>query len=220
MEEKKKILKEIWEWGYCIIIAVALALVVRYFLGTPTLVQQQSMQTTFMPGDRLILNRWIKTIKGEFKRGDIITFEAPSQSIVPLADVDYENPVAVYNNEPTSVWGKFVKYVLEINKISYIKRIIAVAGDHIEIKEEKVYLNGEELEEVYLDEGVKTDLGSAGVYSDIIVPEGYVFVMGDNRDHSTDSRYFGCIPVSKIEGKVWIRFWPFSKFGKAKHVNF
>lgn len=220
MEEKKNMLKEIWEWGYCIIIAVVLALAVRYFLGTPTLVQQQSMQTTFMPGDRLILNRWIKTTKGEFKRGDIITFEAPSQSIVSLADVDYEKPVAIYNNEPTSFWGKFVKYVLEINKISYIKRIIAVAGDHIEIKDEKVYLNGEELEEVYLDEGVKTDLGSAGVYSDLIVPEGYVFVMGDNREHSTDSRYFGCIPVSKIEGKVWIRFWPFSKFGKAKHVNF
>jgi signal peptidase I len=59
MEEKKNVIKEILEWGYCIIIAVILALLVRYFLGTPTLVQQQSMQTTFMPGDRLILSRLI-----------------------------------------------------------------------------------------------------------------------------------------------------------------
>ena len=68
----------------------------------------------------------------------------------------------------------------------------------------------------YLIEGLRTDLGSYGVYTEVIVPEGYVFVMGDNRGHSTDSRCFGCIPVSKIEGKVWIRFWPFTKFGKVE----
>lgn len=216
MEEKKSVIKEILEWGYCIIIAVVLALLVRYFLGTPTLVQQQSMETTFMPGDRLILSRWTKTRKGEYKRGDIITFEAPSKSVLSLAEVDFENPVASYKNEPTSLWGKFKKYVLEINKISYIKRIIGVSGDHIEIKDGKVFLNNQELKEKYLSEGLRTDLGSYGVYSEVIVPEGYVFVMGDNRGHSTDSRCFGCIPVSKIEGKVWIRFWPFTKFGKVE----
>lgn len=216
MEQKKNIIIEILEWGYCIIIAVVLALLVRYFLGTPTLVQQQSMQTTFMPGDRLILNRWIKTIKGEYKRGDIITFEAPTKSVLSLAEVDFENPVATYKNEPTTIWGKLKKYVLEINKISYIKRIIGVEGDHIEIKEGKVFLNDKELQEDYLDEGVRTDLGSYGVYQDVVIPKGYVFAMGDNREHSTDSRCFGCIPVSKIEGKVWIRFWPFTKFGKVE----
>ena len=140
MEEKKSAIKEILEWGYCIIIAVVLALLVRYYLGTPTLVQQQSMQTTCMPGDRLILSRWTKTRKGEYKRGDIITFEAPSVSVVSLANVDYENPVATYKNEPKSLWGKFTKYILEINKTSYIKRIIGVAGDHVEIKDRKSIL--------------------------------------------------------------------------------
>lgn len=214
--EEKAVIKEILEWGYCIIIAIVLALLVRYFLGTPTIVQQQSMQTTFMPGDRLILSRIKKTTKGTYERGDIITFEAPSTSVVSAANVDFDNPKAKYENEPKGLWSKFVYYVLEINKTSYIKRIIGVAGDHIEIKDNKVYLNGEELEETYLDEGVVTNMGSYGVYSDIVVPEGYVFVMGDNREHSTDSRCFGCIPVSKIEGKVWIRFWPFSKFGKVQ----
>ena len=215
MKEKSAI-KEILEWGYCIIIAVVLALIVRYYIGTPTIVQQQSMQTTFMPGDRLILSRLKKTSKGAYGRGDIITFEAPTTTVVSSANVNFEYPVASYNNKQKGFFSKFIYYVLEINKTSYIKRIIAVEGDHIEIKDGKVYLNEEELIEEYLDEGVETNMGIYGVYSDIVVPKGYVFVMGDNRDHSTDSRCFGCVPVEKIEGKVWIRFWPFSKFGTVK----
>lgn len=214
--EKKSIIKEILEWGYCIIIAIVLAVLVRYYIGTPTVVQQQSMQTTFMPGDRLILSRLAKTFKKNYQRGDIITFEAPSTTVVASANANFDYPVAIYENEPKGLWNKFVYYILEINKTCYIKRIIGVEGDHIEIKDGKVYLNGEELQEEYLDEGVETNMGTYGVYSDIVVPEGYVFVMGDNRSHSTDSRCFGCIPVSKITGKVWIRFWPFSKFGKVE----
>lgn len=214
--EEKAILKEILEWGYCIIIAVVLALLVRYYIGTPTIVQQQSMQTTFMPGDRLILSRITKTANGTYERGDIVTFEAPSTSYVSSANVNYDFPVAEYKNKPEGLWNNFVYYVLEMKKTSYIKRIIAVEGDHIEIKDGNVYLNGQKLQEEYLNEGVTTNMGSSGVFSDVVVPKGCVFVMGDNRDHSTDSRCFGCIPVSKIEGKVWIRFWPFSKFGTVK----
>jgi len=77
-----------------------------------------------------------------------------------------------------------------------------------------VYLNEKLLEEPYLDEGVTTI--NAGQYIDVIVPENCVFVMGDNREHSTDSRSFGCIPIEKIESRVGIRFWPFSKFGKVE----
>lgn len=215
MEEKSTI-KEILEWGYCVIIAVVLALLVRYYVGTPTIVQQESMQTTFMPGDRLILSRLTKTTKGKYERGDIITFEAPSTSIIASASVDFDNPVARYDNEPKGLWNKFVYYILEINKKSYIKRVIGVEGDHIEIKDDKVYRNDKLLQEDYLNQNVPTNMGTYGVYSDIVVPKGYVFVLGDNREHSVDSRCFGCVPISKIEGKVWIRFWPFSKFGKVK----
>ena len=74
-----------------------------------------------------------------------------------------------------------------------------------------MYLNGEELDEPYLAEGVTT---TGGIFTDVVVPEGYIFVMGDNRSHSTDSRSFGCIPIEKVESKVWIRFWPLNKFGK------
>lgn len=82
-------------------------------------------------------------------------------------------------------------------------------GDHVKIEDNKVYINGKVLKEPYLD-GVKTD---GKIYKDIIVPEGYLYVMGDNREHSTDSREFGCIPKEKVESELWIRFWPLNKFG-------
>lgn len=210
MNEK---IKNIFEWGYCVIIAIALALFVRYYIGTPTIVQQPSMNNTLNEGQRLILSRWARTWKKAYNRGDIITFEAPTTKSVSAYNVDYENPVAEYNYEPIGFWKRFSYRVLELNKISYIKRVIGIAGDHIVIQDGKVFLNDEELDEPYLEEGVET---SNKVYSDIIVPEGYVFVMGDNREHSADSRMFGCIPVEKIESKVWIRFWPLNKFGKVK----
>ena len=213
MEMSPKI-KNIIEWAYCIIIAVALALLVRYYLGTPTIVKQTSMYDTLVEGERLILERWTRTVHGTYKRGEIITFEAPSlESDKSSANADLSNPVAVYNYQPKNIFSKFVYYVLETNKTSYIKRIIGVAGDHIKIENGKVYLNDELLEETYLDDEIITE---GRTYYDIIVPTGYVFVMGDNRPDSVDSRRFGCIPVSKIEGKVLIRFWPITKFGKVE----
>lgn len=212
--EGKINVKEILEWVYCIIIAIVLALLVRFFLGTPTIVQQPSMFPTLKEGERLILNRWVRTVKQLPQRGDIITFEAPTRSHLSAAAVDLNNPVAEYKYEPQGLFNKFRYYVLEIGKTSYIKRVIALPGEHIKIEDGKVYINGEELEEDYLQENVTTTL--TGPYIDLTVPEGCVFVMGDNRSQSSDSREFGCIPLSKIESKVLIRFWPLNLFGKVK----
>ena len=209
MNEK---VKEIFEWIYCIIIALVLALLFRYFIGTPTVVRQPSMYNTLEEGQRLILNRWIRTVNGKYNRGDIITFEAPSKPLLSAFEVDMNNPVAVYDYEPKGIFAKFNYYVLEFTKVSYIKRVIAVEGDHIKIEEGKVYLNGQELNEPYLREGITTQ---GGTFTDITVPKECVFVMGDNRPHSTDSRNFGCVPVERIESKVLIRFWPLNKFGKV-----
>jgi len=200
------------EWAYCIVIAIVLALAVKYFIGTPTIVKQPSMNNTLAEGQRLILSRWTRTVNGDYNRGDIVTFEAPTTVKVSLADLDQSNPVAKYEYEPKGLLSKFFYYVVESGKVSYIRRVIGVAGDHIKIEEGKLYLNGEELQEDYVAEGAVT---ISDRYTDITVPEGYVFVMGDNREHSTDSRSFGCIPVEKIESKVWIRFWPLNKFGKV-----
>ena len=206
--------KEVIEWIYCIIIAVILALLVRYFVGTPTIVKQPSMYPTLKQDQRLWLNRLNRTTHTLPQRGDIITFEAPSETYVPKDEVDLSNPVAKYENEPQGLWSRFVYYVLEFNKTSYIKRVIALPGEHVKIEDGKVYINGEELQEDYLQPGIVTDLES-GSFSDFTVPENCVFALGDNRPQSTDCRAFGCIPLEKIESKVWIRFWPLNLFGKV-----
>ncbi len=90
---------------------------------------------------------------------------------------------------------------------NYVKRVIAVGGDVIEIKNSTVYVNGEELNENYLPEGL--------VYSDFpatLVKEGYIFVMGDNRPNSVDSRYLGQISLDNVVGKVIFRFKPFTVY--------
>ena len=207
-------IKEALEWVYCIIIAIVLALLFRYYIGTPTIVQQVSMKPTLEQDQRLWLNRWTRTTKRMPERGEIITFEAPSKKSFTATEIDNNNPVAKYENEPTNIFGKFVKYVLEFGKDSYIKRVIALPGEHVEIKDGKVYINGEELDEPYLQDGVVTDVVGVG-FSDFVVPENTVFAMGDNRPHSTDCRVFGCIPLEKIESTVAIRIWPLNKWGKV-----
>lgn len=206
--------KNILEWIACILIAFILALLVRYYIGTPTIVKMPSMYPTLKPNQRLVLNRIMRTIDEFPSRGDIVTFEAPTDdSYIFKDEFNANDVVAKYSNEPKSSFDKFVYYVLEINKESYIKRVIALPGEHIHIANGKVYINGVELEEEYLPDNTYTDVSNAPYYN-LIVPDNCVFVMGDNRDESTDSRRFGCIPIEKLEGKVWIRFWPLNLFGK------
>ena len=207
--------KDIIEWIVCILIAFILALLIRFYVGTPTIVKQPSMFPTLQQNQRLILNRWGRTTKQMPERGDIITFQAPSDKALTEDEYDSSNPVAKYEDDPTNWFSKFVFYVLEINKESYIKRVIALPREHVQIMDGKVYINGEELDEPYLQDGVTTTMGT-GLLSDFVVPENCVFAMGDNRDHSTDCREFGCIPLDKIEGTVWIRFWPLNLFGEVE----
>lgn len=204
--------KNILEWVYCIIIALVLALLFRYFIATPTIVKQRSMYPTLKENQRLILNRTQRITGREPKVGDIITFEAPSE-IYTLQNVDQKNPVAKYNDKSRGLLSKFAYYVLEITKTSYIKRVIATEGQHVVIKDGKVYVNDVQLKEDYLQPDVVTE---SNIFNDFIVPEGYIFAMGDNRTKSTDCRDLGCIPIDKIEGIVIFRFWPLSNFGKIK----
>ena len=140
------------------------------------------MRPTLMENQRLILNRWTRTTKQMPERGDIITFEAPDKTYITADEFKSDDVIAKYSNEPTNWFSNFVFHVLEIGKESYIKRVIGLPGDHVQIYDG---------------------------------PENCVFALGDNRDFSTDSRAFGCIPLEKIEGKVWIRFWPLNLFGEV-----
>lgn len=207
----KKIGKSALEWVYCGLIAFVLAVLIKYFIGVPTVVKQTSMIPTLQQEDRLILNRLSKTFNVSPSRGDIVTFEQPSKLSYSEDEVDLSNPVAKYEYEPEGAFNQFCYHVLEINKVSFIKRVIGIAGDTIEIKDGYCYVNGEKEDAYYLEDSVTTP--AKGYFTKFTVPEGYVFCMGDNRQGSLDCRSFGCIPLEKIEGTVVLRFWPLNKFG-------
>ncbi len=212
-KKEKSVIKNTLEWVYCIVIAIVLAVTFRYFIGTPTIVKMSSMYPTLEQNQRLWLNRWGRTTKKLPKRGEIITFEEPAK-VEGRSEIDKTKPIAYYGEEKKGFeWFKY--NFLEIGKRSYIKRVIALPGEHVEIKNTKVYINGEELQENYLQSGVVTDVTGEG-FDDFIVPENCIFAMGDNRNYSTDCREFGCVPLEKIESTVAIRIWPLKLFGKVK----
>ena len=211
VEKNTNIITEILEWIFCIVIAITIALLFKYFIGTPTIVKMTSMYPTLKEKDRLLLNRTIRISHKIPKRGDIITFEAPSKKFYIDSEVDNSNPVAKYEKTPSNFISSFVYNVLEINKESYIKRVIAFSGEHVEIKDGKIFINGNILNEPYLSEDVTTTSDS---FNNFTVPDGYIFAIGDNRTASMDCRNFGCIPINKIEGIVLFRFFPLNKFGK------
>ena len=174
---KKK--NELWEWTKALLIAVALAALIRYFLFAPIVVDGQSMMPTLKDQDRMIVNKLSYSI-GEPKRFDIIVFHAPEHK-------------------------------------DYIKRVIGLPGDKIVYKNDTLYVNGKAYKEPYLDE-YKSQL-EAGPLTDnftlketavgrTTVPKGELFVMGDNRRWSKDSRHIGTIPMSKVIGKATVVFWP------------
>lgn len=99
----------------------------------------------------------------------------------------------------------------------YIKRIIGLSGETIKIEGGDVFINGKELEEKYLPKGLETRSGSFLKEDQVFsIPEGQYLVMGDNRDHSSDSRGWGPVPRENIVGKAWLRYWPLDKFGLVK----
>lgn len=204
--DKEKI-KNILEWIVCIICAIIIALLFKYYIATPTIVSGSSMYSTLNDGERLIANRTFRITKNMPKRYDIVTFEAPLGAYDSIL-ADQSNPVAIYDNSQKSWISKFAYNILEITKTSYIKRVIGLPGEHVEIKDGSVYINSEKLKESYLQSDVTTE---SNVFNDFIVPDGYLFCMGDNRQNSTDCRVLGCIPFEKIEGIVIWRFWPLNK---------
>ena len=199
-------LKETGEWILCFIIAYAIYLVINYFLGTIAGVKQSSMYPTSKEGDKVLISRRVLFNKN-INRRDVVIIEAPNDKEKNSQD----NIFANYNKK-TGV-SYFTYNIMGLGKRSYIKRVIGLPGEHLYISEDgNVYINGNVLEEPYLVKDLKTP--RTGAYYDVEIPEGYVFVMGDNREGSRDSRELGLIPLDKVEGKVVVRIWPFNKIGK------
>jgi signal peptidase I len=213
---KEKFKKEIIEWIFCFVIAYIIYLFINYFIGTISGVKQVSMKPTVNDGERVLISRTIFN-KKELKRGDIITFISPdyeNNNIIAkeIKTIEKEDAIAKYIDR--NYIDSFFYYFIGYGKRSFIKRVIGVPGDHIKIDlEGNVYLNENILEEPYLKD-VKTTIN--GNFTDVIVPENSVFVMGDNRLQSMDSRSFGCIPLDKIDGYVISRVWPLDKIENIK----
>lgn len=101
----------------------------------------------------------------------------------------------------------------------YIKRIIGLPGEQVTFGERgTVYIDGEVLDEDYIDEQTKCPRRSE--YCDVVVPDGYVYVLGDHRTNSSDSRAFGAVPVQNIVGKAWLSYWPADDIGFVPHETY
>ena len=190
----QKILKEIGL--FLAIIVGALVLVVNFtiFCSRQNTVVGHSMEPTLHGGDQ-VYTTMLPYIFGEPKVGDIVVFDYSCHG----KDMGYFHRVGevLKNNRLAQIF----KDPAELQLDEYwIKRVVAVAGDTVSFKDNQFYRNGELVEEYFILEQTVTDYENGKAY---VVPEGQVFVMGDNRNNSTDSRVIGCIDIDIITGKVW-----------------
>ena len=138
MNEK---IKDILEWIYCIIIAVVLALLFRYFIGTPTIVKMESMKPTLEQNQRLWLNRWGRTTHKLPERGQIITFEEPAKLEYSASEIDQSNPVAKYNKTTGVEWFfKAMEMYSYIAWRSIIFKCIGIGAMFLLVKEQSDYV--------------------------------------------------------------------------------
>lgn len=176
---ERKMKSESFEWIMSFMIAIIAGLVIKFFLFTPIVVDGQSMKSTLNDQDRMIVSKLSKP-----ERFDIVVFHA---------------------NE----------------KQDYIKRVIGLPGDKIEYENDTLYINGKAYEEEYLEENkkwIKEQFGEDALLTDNFtledlwgyetVPEDTIFVLGDNRRFSKDSRHIGVIPMKAIIGDAKIVIWP------------
>ena len=173
------------EWVLVIVGAIVLAVVVKVFLLQAFYIPSLSMYPTLHEGDRVLVNKLSYKLH-DVNRGDIVVFERPA-------------------SETSS------------NIPDLIKRVIALPGESVTFVDGSVYVDGRKIDESYLPTGTVTTGANAPfkctTESPCVVPAGDVWVMGDNRGDSKDSRYFGPIPESSIVGRAFVRVWPLGRFG-------
>lgn len=207
--QAKNILKEVWEWVYTIAIALAVAMLIKCFLADIVRVDGLSMYPTLNHSDRLI----VRKVGYTPHQGDIIILD----SHYAKRESYYKQVAASEGKENLNFFDKFFTSVPEeLQKKYYVKRVIALPGQTVDIKNGRVYVDGEMLQEDYYN-GVTSPTDPSVSYPQT-VEENMVFVMGDNRENSADSRSssLGQVPFEAIKGKAIFRLFPFSSFGTVK----
>ncbi|NLD48154.1 MAG: signal peptidase I [Clostridiaceae bacterium] len=187
-----KILLEILSWTAHIVLAIVLGMAINIFIIQPTQIQGCSMESTLFENDRVIINKLVHTFRFEPDYGNIV-----------IIDSRVDRDRSVVDDITDSLKYNILSYKLFGNaeEIFWIKRVIGKAGDTLEFKDGKVVRNGEVLEESYIKEPMQ-------FFPDgkITVPKGHIFVMGDNRNRSRDSREIGCVPIDHVMGKFIVKF--------------
>ena len=187
-EKPKSKLKEYIE---SIIIAILIALFIRTFIICAYKIPSRSMVPTLLVGDHILVNKFIYGVKIPLLRRTIIPFREPKRG---------EIVVFIFPNDRSK---------------DFIKRVIGVGGDKIEIKNKKIFINDLEFKDSY---GVYSDslilpksMQPRDNFGPVTVPEKSIFVMGDNRDESLDSRFWGFVDLKDVEGKAIIIYWSWNR---------
>lgn len=165
-----------------LVLTVVIFLGIQTFVAQPYKVEQESMEVTLLP-DQYVLVDKLTPRWAPYERGDIVVFNPPSN------------------------WT-------DTNGVPFIKRVIGLPGDQVALKDGSVYVNGTKLAEPYIftDGGPLVTDPPTGGPSEWLVPSGQLFVMGDHRTRSADSRVFGPIDISSVIGRAWLRYWPIDTF--------
>ena len=188
-----------------LVVALGLSFVVRTFIVQAFYVPSQSMEDTLMPNDRILASK-LSTRFGGVDRGQIVVFRDPGDWLD-----------AAQKQSPGGLPGilEWVGLLPSNTGDDLVKRVIGVGGDHVRCcsTDGRIVLNGVPLTEPYIKPGDTTD----DVRLDVTVPQDRIFVMGDNRNASADSRYHlndnqGTVPVDNVVGRVVLTVWPLSAF--------
>ena len=174
-----------------LVIAIILALFIRTFVVQAFKIPSGSMQNTLLIGDYILVNKFIFGVKEPFTDVTVIPIKAPQRGDII---------VFKYPEDPTK---------------DFIKRVVALGGDTVRIENKKVYVNGElqdHPQAIHVDSRTfPKDFQPRDNYGPAVVPEGKLFVMGDNRDESNDSRFWGFVDVSAVRGKAFMIYWSWDK---------
>ena len=191
--------------------ALVLAFLVQQFLVKPFKIPSGSMENTLHCGDRVLVDR-VSYRLSDPERGDVVVFNPPAA----IGEGGQPDPAEVATPDTFGTRGKDNTRKVEPADTNYIKRIVGMPGDKVEVRDHRAVIDGKKLDEPYLHplpeqgEGIDDASGDWGPFT---VPKGTYLMLGDHRDNSSDGRRFGFVPESFIVGKAFMVYWPPKRFG-------